>query len=555
MSFRFPVRFALGLALATVLVVPLRAEEAPLEVTLLAINDFHGNLLPPAGGFRMRDPVDPTKFVTVPAGGAEAMATLIKQKRAEHRNSMFVAAGDLVGASPLLSALFGDEPTIESLSVMGLEASAVGNHEFDKGVVELLRKQNGGCGTDVSCLAMHPFLGAKFQYLAASTIDTATAKPILPAYKIKTFDGVPVAFVGLALKGVPGLVRPSGVAGVEFRDEAETVNALVPELKAQGVEAIVVLIHEGGFPTGGYNECPGISGPIVDIVTKLDKAVGVVISGHTHQAYVCSIDGRLVTSGDKFGTIVTEVSMTLDRATKRIVEAKADNLIVRTDAYAKDPEQTALIGAYERVAAPMIAKPVGRIAQTLERDDTPTGETPLGDAIADAMLAASRAPDKGGAVIAFTNPGGIRTALTKSNPEGIVTHGDVFGVLPFGNNLVTVTLTGSEIHTVLERQWLNQPKKRVLQVSKGFAYVWDESRAPGERVDPASITLDGKPLDPAGSYRVTINDFLHDGGDGFETFKTSRDPVAGDGLVDAVEAWIGAAGVVAVPEGGRIGKR
>jgi len=555
MSSRLLARLALAFCLATALVPPAFAEEGPVEVTLLAINDFHGNLLPTPGGIRVRDPADPTKWVSVAAGGAEAMSTLIKQERAKHAHSMFVAAGDLVGASPLLSALFGDEPTIESLSLMGLEVSAVGNHEFDKGVTELLRKQNGGCGTDVSCLAMHPFLGAKFQYLAASTIDRATGKPILPAYRIKTFDSVPVAFVGLALKGVPGLVRPSGVAGVEFRDEAATVNALVPELKAQGVEAIVVLIHEGGFPTGDYNECPGISGPIVDIVKKLDKAVGVVISGHTHKAYVCSIDGRLVTSGDKYGTIVTEVTVSLDRATKRIVEARADNMIVRTDAYAKDPEQTALISGYERVAAPMIAKPVGRIAQTLERDDTPTGETPLGDVIADAMLAASRAADKGGAVIAFTNPGGIRTALTKSNPEGIVTHGDVFAALPFGNNLVTVTLTGSQIHTVLERQWLNQPKVRILQVSRGFHYVWDESRAPGERVDPASITLDGKPLDPAAAYRVTINDFLRDGGDGFETFPTGRDPVAGDGLVDTVEAWIAAAGVVAMPEGGRIGKR
>ena len=353
---------ALAALLACVATAGVRADD-PVEVTVLAINDFHGNLKPPPGGIELRDPADATKRVRVAAGGAEAMATLVKQERAKHKNSIFVAAGDLVGASPMLSALFADEPTIEALSLMGLEITSVGNHEFDKGVAELLRKQNGGCGTDKSCLALHPVLGAKFQYLAASTIDKATGKPILPAYKIRTFDGVPIAFVGLALKATPAMVMPSGVAGVEFRDEAETVNALVPELKAQGVETIVVLIHEGGFPTGDYDECPGISGPIVDIVKKLDPAVRVVISGHTHKAYLCRIDDRLVTSGDKYGTIVTTIDLKLDRATKKLTEARANNLIVRTADLAKDPEQTALIAAYERVAAPMMNRPVGQIGR------------------------------------------------------------------------------------------------------------------------------------------------------------------------------------------------
>ncbi len=516
----------------------------PLEVTLLAINDFHGNLKPPGGGIRIKDPADAAKTVNVPAGGSEAMSTLVKEKRAAAKNSVFVAAGDLVGATPLLSALFADEPTIESLSLMGLEISAVGNHEFDKGVTELLRKQNGGCQTDKSCLALHPFLGAKFQYLAASTIDIKTGKTIFPSYVVKTFEGISVAFVGLTLKGTPDIVLPSGVAGLSFKDEAETVNALVPELKAKGVEAIVVLIHEGGFPTGDYNECPGISGPIVDIVKKLDKAVDVVVSGHTHKAYNCAIDGRLVTSGDKFGTVVTEIKVKIDRKTRDVIEAKADNVIVRTETLAKDPEQTALIASYEKVAGPLIDRPVGRLAAALTRDETPAGESVLGDVVADAQYELTKAADKGAAAFAVTNPGGLRTDIQKKGDEGKISYGDIFAAQPFGNNLVTLTLSGAEIDTMLEQQWLKQPKPRILQVSKNFSYTWDAAKPEGERVDIASITIDGKPIDPAGSYRVTVNNFLADGGDGFRVIKTGRDQLPGIFDVDALEAYIMAKGTI-----------
>ena len=255
---------------------------APVELTILALNDFHGNLQPPPGGIRVADPSDKTKKVAIPAGGAEHLATLVKQRRKDKKH-VFVAAGDLIGASPFLSALFHDEPTIESLSIMGLDVTSVGNHEFDEGATELLRMQKGGCHPDDGCKGPHPFLGAKFKYLAASTFEKATGKTLFPAYEVREFDGIPVAFIGLTLKATPLIVNPAGVAGLEFRDEAETINALIPELKARGIEAIVVLIHEGGFPTGDYNECPGISGPIVNIVTKFDKAVDIVVSGHTHR--------------------------------------------------------------------------------------------------------------------------------------------------------------------------------------------------------------------------------------------------------------------------------
>ena len=271
------------------------------------------------------------------------MATLVGQLREGHKNTIFVAAGDLIGASPFLSAMFHDEPTIEALSMMGLNISSVGNHEFDEGKDELLRMQNGGCHPVDQCQGPHPFAGAKFRYLAASTFEKSSGKTVFPAYEIREFDGIPVAFIGLTLKGTPGLVSPVGVADLEFRDEASTVNALIPELKARGVEAIVVLIHEGGLPTGDYNECPGVSGPIVDIVKKFDHAVDVVVTGHTHRAYVCEIDGRLVTSGDKYGTLVTAIDLKLDPVTRDVVSAKANNSIVRSATLAKDAEQTALI--------------------------------------------------------------------------------------------------------------------------------------------------------------------------------------------------------------------
>src|SRR5882762_2734640 len=414
-----PILAAVMLAIAPDPASHALAQAASVDVRILAINDFHGNLRPPPGGISIADPGDKTRKITVAAGGAEHMATLVKQLRQGAKNTVFVAAGDLIGASPFLSAMFHDEPTIESLSMMGLDFASVGNHEFDEGKDELLRMQNGGCHPIDGCQGPHPFAGARFHYLAASTIERSTGKTIFPPYEIKQFDGIPVGFIGLTLKGTPGLVSPPGVAGLEFRDEAETVNALVPELKARGVEAIVVLIHEGGFPTGDYNECPGISGPIVDIVKKLDKAVDVLVSGHTHQAYVCEIDGRLVTSGDKYGTIVTTIDLKLDPATRDVVSARADNVIVRTGAYAKDPEQTALLASYDKFAAPIANRLAGSITQTLSRTPNDAGESPLGDIVADAQLAATSADNNGGAVIAFTNPGGVRADIPKKEEGGV----------------------------------------------------------------------------------------------------------------------------------------
>jgi len=515
--------------------VPVNTE--PVKVRVLAINDFHGNLRPPRGGIRIADKANPGKTINVDAGGAEHLATAVAELRRANPNHVFVAAGDLIGATPLLSALFRDEPTIESLGLMGLEIAAVGNHEFDKGAAELLRMQNGGCHPSEGCKGPYPFKGASFQYLAASTVDEKTGKTLLPAYKVKSFQGIPVAFIGLTLKATPSIVVPAGVAGLKFRDEADTVNELVPVLRKQGIEAIVVLIHEGGMATGDYNECPGISGPIVDIVKRLDKAVDLVVSGHTHRAYNCRIDGRLVTSADRYGTVVSAIDLVIDPKTGDITSAVADNVIARTS-FVKDPRQTALIEQYERLVVPLAKRVVGRIGAALPRSTNPAGESALGQVIADAQLAATRAPEDGGAQVAFMNPGGIRADLPLP-ADGLVRYEDLFSVQPFYNNLVTLTLSGTQLLQLLEAQWLGQTGSgRILHVSRGFTYTWDASKPLGQRVVPGSVILNGQAVQPTDSVRVTVNSFVAGGGDNFAIFKEARNPRTGAMDVDALEAYV-----------------
>ena len=550
MQLRFVLLTLLSLA-STLSSTNAQVQRPPVELRILAINDFHGNLEPPPGGIRISDPSDATKKITVAAGGSERMATLVHQLRSEAKNSVFVAAGDLIGASPLLSSMFYDEPTIESMSLMGLEISAVGNHEFDKGKVELKRMQSGGCHPVDGCNGPHPFLGAKFSYLAASTFDTSTGQTLFPPYAVKTFEGVPVAFIGLTLKGTPDIVSPPGVAGLRFDDEADAVNALVPELKAKGIEAIVVLIHQGGVPTGDYNECPGISGPIVDIVKKLDPAVDLVVSGHTHQAYICTIDGRLVTSGDKYGTIVTTIDLKLDPATRDVISASATNHIVRVDGYAKDPEQTALLTSYQQLAEPIANRKTGVIAESLTREPTNAGESALGDVIADAQLAATAAPDAGAAVIGITNPGGIRTELLKHD-DGAVTYAQLFQSQPFRNNLVTMTLSGAQLKQVLEQQWSDPNRPRFLQISHGFGYAWDAARPIGDRIVADSLKLNGASISPDAKIRVTVNDFLASGGDGFKVFTEGTERRYGNFDIDALEVYFLKNSPIAPPPRDRI---
>jgi 5'-nucleotidase len=276
-----------------------------------------------------------------------------------------------------------------------------------------------------------------------------------------------------------------------------------------------------------------------------------VISGHTHQAYVCNIDGRLVTSGDKYGTLVTAIDLELDPKTRDVISAKAENTIVRSQTLAKDASQTALIEAYDRLAAPIANRPAGSVTETLSRVPNAAGESALGDVIADAQLAATRSPDKGGAVIAFTNPGGVRTDIARKEDGGI-TYADLFSSQPFRNQLITLTLTGEQIKDTLEQQWLDPKRPRILQVSKGFAYAWDASKGDGERIIAEKMTLNGEPIDPAASYRVTVNNFLSLGGDGFTVLKEGQAPLTGPYDVDALQAYFQANSPVGPAPGNRI---
>jgi 5'-nucleotidase len=357
---------------------------------------------------------------------------------------------------------------------------------------------------------------------------------------------VHVAFIGMTLEGTPNIVTPSGISDVNFKDEADTVNALIPELKQKGIETIVVVIHEGGFPTGGFNECPGISGPIVDIVNRTDDEVDLFITGHTHQAYNCIIDGRPVTSAASFGRVVTDIDLTIDRGTGDVLSATANNTIV-TRTVSLDPFLTTLVSEYQTLVAPLQNRVIGSITADITRAQNPAGESALGDVIADAQLDATNDPGFGDAVVAFMNPGGIRADLIFSQisggeQPGEVTYGEMFTVQPFGNSMVTMTLSGTQIDTLLETQWV---VNRVLQVSNGFTYQWSLGAPVGSKVDIASIMINGVPVDPNGSYRVTVNSFLADGGDGFAVLTQGTNRLGGEVDTDAFEKYFAANSPVA----------
>ncbi|MBM5572943.1 MULTISPECIES: bifunctional metallophosphatase/5'-nucleotidase [Deefgea] len=526
----------------------------PIDIKLLAINDFHGNLKS-GGSVTIPDPADTTKTIKVAAGGSEYLATWLKTLKAKNPNHIVVSAGDLIGASPLLSALFHDEPTIEAMNEMGLELNAVGNHEFDEGSTELMRMQNGGCHPTDGCKAGTTFGGAKFKFLAANVVDNKTGKTIFPEYHIKEFGGVKVAFIGMTLKNTPAIVTPAGVAGLTFKDEADTVNALVPKLKAQGIESIIVIVHEGGTQLGNLNECKGVSGEIVDIVKRLDTAVDAVVSGHTHQAYNCQINGKLVTSANQYGRMISEIDLTLDPQTRDVIKSSAKNIVVSNDV-AKDSAQTAIISKYDALVKPLENRVVGTLAGSLLKATNPAGESTLGNVIADAQLAATSGATVGAAQIAFMNPGGVRADLIPV--AGQVTYGQLFTTQPFGNTLVSMMLTGAQIKELLEQQFVgytnNQPSNRILLVSNGFSYSWDSTLPAGQKVDTANIKLNGVALSSVMNYRVTMNNYLASGGDLFTVLTKGTNILGGAQDVDALEAYIKANANLAVPTLNRVVK-
>jgi 5'-nucleotidase len=435
--------------------------------------------------------------------------------------------------------LFHDEPTIKALNAMGLWASSVGNHEFDEGITELKRMQNGGCAPQdgTRCIG-GPFSGADFQYLAANVRYLGTQRTIFPPYEIHgAGNGVKIAFIGLTLQGTPSIVTPSGVAGLEFDPEVQTVNRLADRLHHHGVDAVFVLVHQGGQQNPPYaagyqdiNGCENLSGDIVPIVQGLNRYVDVVASAHTHQAYNCRINGKLVTSAASFGRLVTEFDLTVSRAGRDIVAATAVNHIV-TRNVVPDPKVQAIVDKYRALAAPIQNRVVGSAAAAMTGAGNAAGESSLGDVIADSQLDATSAADFGGAKVAFMNPGGIRADLA----AGPVTYGALYAIQPFANTLVVKTMTGDMVKRLLEQQFDNPTAGalRVLQVSRGFSYSYDASKPAGRRIDPASIKLDGVTIAPGDSIRVTMNNFLASGGDGFTVFNEGTDQLGGDVDIDA----------------------
>ncbi len=497
---------------------------------LLSFNDYHGHL--EAGDdTRLSVTQDPDQNLV---GGAEFLATTLAALRGTSLpdQTMTVAAGDLIGGSPFLSGLFHDEPSVESLNLMGLDVSSVGNHEFDEGVEELLRMQEGGCHPVDGCyFPGEPYAGADFPWLAANVVDNTTGDPVLPATYTREVAGVDVGFIGMTLEDTPTLVNPAGVASVDFLDEVATANSQAAELQAAGVESIVVLLHEGGFQTGTYNDCVGISGPVVDIANGLDPAIDMVVTGHTHQPYVCSIadpagDPRLVTSANQYGRVVTETDLVLSSSTGDVVRdvTSATNHLVTRDLGA-EPAMTALIDKWSALADVVGDEVVGTVAEDITGDAGGDRgiETPMANLVADSILAATAAPEDGGAQISFMNVGGVRASLTVDQisggeQPGEVTYAEAFAVTPFNNIIVSVDMTGAQIKAALEQQFVPTRGRPTLAlgVSEGFSYTWDATQPQGSRV--SDMQLNGSALVDGQTYRVSLYNFLADGGDSFTAF-------------------------------------
>ncbi len=538
-----------------------RAGSGPVEIGIAAFNDFHGNIEPPRQAVTAPD--GNAGSVQVPAGGAAWFASALDTIRAKYAHTLTVSAGDMISASPLASSLYLDEPTIGVMNRLGVDFNAVGNHEFDRGRDELLRLQNGGCTkfTMKQPCQLEQFTGAKFRYLAASTM-TESGATLFPASALRSFGTgkrrVTVGLIGLTLKGTADIVTAAGIAGLTFADEATTINAEVARLKAAGADAIVVLIHEGGKTNGAPDPqgCAGFAGAIRPILDALAPGVDVVVSGHTHWDYICDYPGRepaqpiLLTSAGFYGREITDITLSIDPAAHRVVARRARNVIVQSEPYtlpgaavtatalfpqfSPRADIAAYVKTYVDASKELAARPVGRLSGPATKGEGALAASggSLGNLIADAQLAATRDI---GAQIAFTNPFGNRAPIVPA-ADGSVSFGDIYLAQPFGNRLVTKTMTGDEIKAALEQGLDGTRPEQLLAPSQGFVFRFDRARPAGSRI--ASLTFDGQPLDPATRYRVTINGFLALGGDGFTTFIGKPNAVTGPTDIDALEAYL-----------------
>ncbi len=549
------------------------------SINILAFNDFHGNLEPPKRFIEAEDPTDTNKSVRIPVGGVSYFADAINKLRAQYPNNAVVSAGDLISASPLTSSLFLDEPTIETMNEIKIDFNAVGNHEFDRGTDELRRLQNGGCQqytTTKPCQINKDFAGAKFNFLAANVSLKADPKRTLfPAYKIKRYGNIPVAFIGLTLEATPTIVSAAGIKDVDFHDEAETVNSLIPELKKQGVEAIVVVVHEGVAPSTKFNAktCAGLSGPLTGILDRLDTAVDVVVSGHTHQSYICDYSTLnpqkpfLLTSAGQYGTAITNIKLELDGKTGDIIKKDAQQVPIQSEAYTsgtttvnltnlyekfnKTPSIEAILDKYRQAVTTISARIVGTATTVINRNAAESGETALGNLIADAQQAAALTASNQGSDFTLMNPGGVRADL-QTNSNNQITFGDVFAVQPFGNSIITLSLTGQQIRELLEQQWsgANADRPRILQPSKELSYTYKKDTTAVPRA--TQIMISGQALMDSKSYRVTVNSFIADGGDNFTVLTKGTNRVGGGQDIDALEKYINQNSPVQAPETNRI---
>jgi 5'-nucleotidase len=489
------------------------------EIQLVTLNDFHGNL--EASKYTWDSAAGGGERV-IQAGGIDTIGAALQAWRKQDPELLLVGAGDLIGASPAVSAMWADEPTIGAMNLLGLRATSVGNHEFDQGRIELLRQQKGGCVSpraDKACKFEGTYQGAQFQYLAANVIDMVTRKPVLPAYKIETAHGVKVAFIGTVLREASESALASGIAGLQFVDEADAINRQLPELRQQGVGVFVVLIHQGGRSKAKFDQqdCDDLKGPITDVVKRLDPSIRLVITGHSHEGYLCKVDGRAVTQADMGGHVLSRIKLTVDTQTNSVRDVSARQEVMVPGTWPADPALDAYLKKARERSTAALAQPIATLAvPSVKREKDKANESALGDLVADSMLNAGR---PFGAQVALQNPGGIRQDL-ETAAGNRVTLGHAMAVLPFGNSLVAMNLRGAQIVELLEEQWIGgrDAKRGLLQVSEGFWYEWDPAQPEGRRIVPGSVKLNGIPLEMDKSYRVVTNNFLAEGGDGFPTF-------------------------------------
>lgn len=482
-----------------------KAKKKYISVQLLGVNDFHGQLdvYGTVGGKKV--------------GGAEYLASYLKKYEQENRNTLLVHAGDMVGASAPVSSLLQDEPTIEFLNMVGFDVGTVGNHEFDEGVDELNRLLYGGEHETTGY-----FEGADFPYIAANVVDKETGEPILPPYTIERVNGMPIGFIGVVTTETKNMVLPSGIESVEFTDEVEAINKAAQELKQKGVKSIVVLAHN---PVSSNQDGSNPTGDVVEIAHSVDDEIDVIYGAHNHGYANTTIDGKLIVQSYSNGTAFSDIDLMIDPKTKDIVKKEAEIVTTYHEGVQPDAEVKAMVDSYSEQIAPLVNEVIGQASAPLTREQDDSGESTLGNVIADSQRAIM------GTDFAFMNPGGIRADLD----QGDITWGEAYNIQPFGNSLVTMDMTGQQIKDVLEQQWSGSYPK-MLQIS-GLNYTWDKNAPTGQRI--VEITDgNGNPLNPKQTYSVTVNNFLATGGDGFTIFKEGTNVVTGPIDLDALVEYI-----------------